>query len=349
MSFSGGLSGDLIEGSNDPDLLVGGEGDDTLIGYAGNDTLIGGEGSDTFVFGDGFDHDIILDFDPDLDRVEVHSDGISGWDDICDRLDDDEDGNAVLTLDDGSTLQFVGVPTSALNSDHFTIGSDSSEPPGVLPCFTPGTLIETERGAVPVETLMAGDRVLTRDAGYQPLVWVGRHSVGPVQLLRKPALRAVHIAAGALGAGLPVQDMTVSPQHRVLFAGLRAELLFGAAEVLVPALHLLGLPGITRAPAARTTYIHILFDAHQIVLSDGIWTESFQPGAYVMSALDAAVRDEIVTLFPELATEDGLNALRGARMSVHAHEARALLADGAVGAGIGVVADAPQRALEDAA
>jgi len=349
MSSYGGLSGDLIEGSNDPDLLEGGDGDDTLIGYAGDDTLIGGAGADTFVFGDGFDHDLIMDFDPDLDRVEVRSDGIATWEDILARLEDDEDGNAVLTLDDGSTLQFMGVSTSQLNAGHFDIAADEAEPPQVVPCFTPGTLIETDAGPVPVERLKAGDRVLTRDAGFQPLAWVGRQTLDALQLIRNPALTAVRIAAGALGAGLPARDMTVSPQHRVLFAGPRAELFFGAPEVLVPALHLVGLPGIARDAARRTTYVHILFDRHQIVLSDGIWTESFQPGAYIMSAMEDAVRDEIVTIFPELATGAGLDNLAGARLSLRAHEARALMAPGVATAGLAAVSGLPDRELEDAA
>ncbi|HHX91474.1 MAG TPA: hypothetical protein GX700_17250, partial [Paracoccus sp.] len=41
-------------------------------------------------------------------------------------------------------------------------------------CFTPGTRIDTARGAVAVEDLVAGDKVLTRDNGYQPLAWTGR-------------------------------------------------------------------------------------------------------------------------------------------------------------------------------
>ena len=41
------------------------------------------------------------------------------------------------------------------------------------PCFTAGTLIETPRGAVAIETLQVGDRVMTLDRGPQPLRWIG--------------------------------------------------------------------------------------------------------------------------------------------------------------------------------
>ena len=70
--------------------------------------------------------------------------------------------------------------------------------------------------------------------------------------------------------------------------GARAELLFGEAEVLVPAKHLVGQAEVTRAlPEEGVTYIHILFDRHEIVQSDGIWTESFQPAERTLSAMEA--------------------------------------------------------------
>jgi hypothetical protein len=72
------------------------------------------------------------------------------------------------------------------------------------------------------------------------------------------------------------------------------------------------------------TYIHLLFDRHEIVQSDGIWTESFQPAERSLNALEAEVRDEILKLFPELAV-DG-DGFLGARLSLKAHEARVLLA-----------------------
>ena len=320
---------DLIDGSHDPDIKPDSEDED---GLADPDTGDGEDGGNIFAFGDGFDHDILLDFDPDTDRIEIMSECIGCWTDIEARLGDDEDGNALLTLDDGSTLLIMGVPSSDLQEMHFSFADPE------IPCFTPGTLVETDRGAVPVEQLAAGDLVLTRDAGLQPLVWVGRRDLDVVQLLRKPALAAVCIAAGALGNGLPLRDMKVSPQHRILFAGARAELFLGAHEVLVPALHLVGHPGITRDAPRRTSYLHILFQSHQIVLSDGIWTESFQPGAHVMSGMDRAIQDELEALFPEFASKAGLRAYAAARLSLKAHEARAVIGTTIASSGLAVVA-----------
>jgi hypothetical protein len=76
-------------------------------------------------------------------------------------------------------------------------------------------------------------------------------------------------------------------------------------------------------PADGVTYVHILFDRHEIVLSDGIWTESFQPAERTLSALDQAARDEVLQLFPELA--DNKDAFPSARLSLKAHEAKVLI------------------------
>ena len=43
-----------------------------------------------------------------------------------------------------------------------------------IPCFTPGALIETEDGQVPVEDIRPGDMVMTIDNGLQPVRWVGQ-------------------------------------------------------------------------------------------------------------------------------------------------------------------------------
>jgi hypothetical protein len=118
--------------------------------------------------------------------------------------------------------------------------------------------------------------------------------------------------------------MLVSPQHRVLIEGARAEMYFGESEVLVPAKHLVGMAEVTRAlPEDGVTYVHILFDRHEIVQSEGIWTESFQPAERTLSALDQAARNEVLQLFPQLA-EDA-DAFPSARLSLKAHEARVLI------------------------
>jgi hypothetical protein len=195
----------------------------------------------------------------------------------------------------------------------------------VIVCFTAGTRIMTARGPVAVEELLPGELVLTRDNGAQPLRWVGQRHLSYNELLARPALQPVRIGPGALGAEGPERSMLVSPQHRVLIEGARAEMYFGESEVLVPAKYLTDLAEVTRAlPAEGVTYVHILFDQHEIVLSDGIWTESFQPAERTLSALDQAARDEVLELFPQLAAN--ASAFPAARLSLKAYEAKVLVA-----------------------
>ncbi|WP_198671173.1 Hint domain-containing protein [Oceanibium sediminis] len=171
---------------------------------------------------------------------------------------------------------------------------------GVL-CFTRGTMIDTPDGPKPAETLAAGDLVMTRDRGAQPLTWVGMRRLSPRDLALYPELAPVRIAAGALGQGVPGVETRVSPHHRVLLSGWRAETLYGKGECLAAARDLVNERTILQdATAPGVDYIHLMFERHEIVTGDGLPSESFHPGVAGMSHLEDAVRDEIFALFPAL-------------------------------------------------
>jgi hypothetical protein len=61
------------------------------------------------------------------------------------------------------------------------------------------------------------------------------------------------------------------------------------------------------------------------VLSNGAWTESFQPGDYTLGGMGNAQRSEILELFPELKTAEGLADYTAARRTLKRHEARLLV------------------------
>lgn len=130
-------------------------------------------------------------------------------------------------------------------------------------CFAPGTRILTTRGEVPVEELQAGDLVHTTWPSVQarPVVWIGqqRHRIA------NPTHRPVRIAAGALGAGQPHQDLVVSPGHALAIDGwlVRAELLVNGAS-------------ITRDEGVEEiTWYHVELDAHAILFAEGVPAESY--------------------------------------------------------------------------
>jgi len=67
-----------------------------------------------------------------------------------------------------------------------------------------------------------------------------------------------------------------------------------------------------------------MFESHQLVLSDGAWTESFQPGVETLQSIGQAQRDEILALFPALSEQIGIKQYNAARNTLKRHEARLL-------------------------
>ncbi len=346
----GGDGNDLIFGQDDDDSIFGGSGndtidagidDDTVEASSGDDSILAGQGADNIWAGRGTDT-VDLGFDEQSDTVMggLGSDSITGagfGDSIIGG--EDADGSDVDVLD----LRGTAEPGGSLNVD-FTPGDPESgtvsyfdadgaltgtatfsEIENVIPCFTPGTLIATPEGERRVEDLKVGDRVITRDNGIQEIRWYGQRQMSRAELKANAKLQPVLIREGALGNGLPERDMLVSPNHRVLVANDKTALYFEDREVLVAAKHLVGLEGIDAVQTGEVTYIHFMFDQHEVVLSDGAWTESFQPGDQTLRGLDRAQRDEIFALFPELETETGREAYVAARRSLKKHEARLLV------------------------
>ncbi|WP_230312282.1 Hint domain-containing protein [Paracoccus lichenicola] len=175
-------------------------------------------------------------------------------------------------------------------------------PPAAVTCFALGTMIDTTAGIRAVETLRPGDLILTRDHGPQVLRWQGSAHVTQDGLEMRPNLRPILIRKGALGAGSPARDLVVSPQHRILVRSRIAHRLFQDTEILVAAKHLVGLPGIqVTAPPEGVTYFHLLFDRHEILMSNGAWSESLYTGPEALKSVSDAARREIMALFPDLA------------------------------------------------
>lgn len=187
-----------------------------------------------------------------------------------------------------------------------------------IPCFVSGTQIRTPEGERPVEELQPGDLVDTLDDGPQEIRWIGRRKVRA-----EGSMVPVHIRANTFGKH---GDLWISPQHRVLVKDRKAELLFGEDEVLVAAKDLVNDNTVLRdASHADVEYVHILFDEHQVVYSEGLETESFHPGPQTLQSFDAPVVEEICSIFPELDPETGDGYGASARTSLKAFEAQILL------------------------
>lgn len=138
------------------------------------------------------------------------------------------------------------------------------------PCYCRGTLIETDAGDVPVETLKIGDKVRTLRNGYRPVKWIGRRAYsGQFAAGNRDVLPVVFktgsLGRSATGQALPWQDLAVSPLHAMYLDG-----------VLVPAVLLVNNDSIVQAEAMdEVAYFHIELESHDILIANGVESESF--------------------------------------------------------------------------
>ena len=97
----------------------------------------------------------------------------------------------------------------------------------------------------------------------------------------------------------------MSPWHRLLICGQRAELMFGEYEVLVPC-------GASGRPAGQLprettpqTYVHLMFDEHQIISRRWRLERKLPTRREKNLGRDrgGAAAQSLLALFPELAEE----------------------------------------------
>ncbi|MFP4045345.1 MAG: Hint domain-containing protein [Rhodosalinus sp.] len=217
-------------------------------------------------------------------------------------------GGRVFTPTDGQVLENGTFVASTFVNAQGPLLVDDLGPV----CFTPGTLIDVPGGRCPVDRLSPGDLVSTRDHGARPLRQVAR-----ARFVAAGAAAPVRFARGVLGND---RAFEVSQRHRMLLTGWRAELLFGEAEVLVPALHLLDGRRIRLRTGGAVDYIHLIFDRHEIVTADGIPSESCYPAPALMARADRGAQAELRRFFPSLQDPDVPPP--AARRVLRAHEAR---------------------------
>lgn len=328
---SGTVKGDVRMGSGDDTLYVGGNGEvaGDLIGGSGNDriTLDDFATADAVRAGAG-DDQITLGANTAAPRVFMGS------------------GNDTTTIAAGAAVDQVGGgsgnDTLVVTGSRFRVdyqNDDASTANGkvvyldangtetgeriafksieTVACFTNDTTILTPSGDLPVTALRTGDQVITRDHGAQVIRWIGTTTIAA-----KGDLAPISFAANALGTHAPFE---VSPQHRMLLSGWRCELTSGTPEALAPAKHLINDTTIRQVQRDTVTYVHLAFDRHEVICGNGVWSESFHPGAMALDALSAATRTELLRLFPKVAISP-MSYGPSARQHIKRHEARMIVA-----------------------
>ncbi|MBU2992049.1 Hint domain-containing protein [Octadecabacter sp. 1_MG-2023] len=358
-SLSGEGGNDTLYGGDGNDTIEGGDGDDSIEGGTGQDILYGGDGNDAIlddegtqnlgqdtVYGGAGDDTITLSGNGDIAYGGIGGDvfnvqTLTNFNNVTiDGGEDSDDGDTdVLNL---AALYLEYPDLEIIYESQSADGEDGrilvkTAPNGnelgritytnieSIICFTAGTVIATPHGERAVETLREGDKVFTRDNGIQELRWAGRRDLGQVDLAISPDLQPVMVRAGSLGDGLPERDLMLSPNHRLLMTGQQEALYFEETEVLSAAKHLIGMPGIERVHAAEVSYLHLLFDRHEVILSNGAWSESFQPSDHSLNGVEDSQRHEIFALFPELDRSGAPVEWAAARKVLKKHEAKLLV------------------------
>jgi len=193
----------------------------------------------------------------------------------------------------------------------------------IMPGLNSETMLETEIGLVKVRDLAVGDRVLTRDNGYQSIRWIGSLKLSSDELMRRPNLRPICIRAGALGRNIPFADLLVSPQQRMLIRSKLAYRMLGTPELLAPAKQLLQVDGVDiAADLPNAMYVFILFDRHEVIISNGAETESLYIEDDTLKALGSAAQKEIPSLLSEYRITF---EKKGARMLASGRQSRKLV------------------------
>ena len=134
--------------------------------------------------------------------------------------------------------------------------ADSRELAGAI---AQGARIYTLEGALPVEYLEPGDRIVTRSGARKLRAVVRGDYVGPL----------VRVAPGALGHDRPGAPLLLGPQARLLLRDWRVELIYGKREALVTASSVLDGQYVTKG-TARARMFALQFDTPEVIYADGV-------------------------------------------------------------------------------
>ena len=163
------------------------------------------------------------------------------------------------------------------------------------PCFASGTRILTTSGEVTVERLVVGDTVLTHFGETAPILWLGHRTVDCQRHAHPQDVWPVRITAGAFGAGKPVRDLLLSPDHAVFHDG-----------VLTPIRYLINHATIVQERRKEVSYWHVELKNHNVLNAEGLACETYLDNGnrHAFSNCDSATQ-----LHPYFTAGDGCQAI----------------------------------------
>jgi len=124
---AGNRLANTITGNEGNNRLEGGGGGDVINGKAGNDWLYGDSGPavDTFVFEHGTGVDVVISFDPGIDKIDLTAIGYS-WQQVQNALHDTNQNALEIDLGNGDAVFLSSVTVSQLQQSDFILAGSSA-------------------------------------------------------------------------------------------------------------------------------------------------------------------------------------------------------------------------------
>lgn len=180
-----------------------------------------------------------------------------------------------------------------------------------------GTLITTDRGTVAIEDLMPGDRVLTMEAGPEPILWIGSMMLYPAGAT--PGFDSgglVRITSDRFGYSRPHSDLMLGPSARLLHRHARVAEIIGSQAALAPVRGFVDGMGVIRVdPMSPVPVYHICLARHRTIRASGIEIETFHPGPASDAMLDAELMSLFLAFFPHIRKLEDFGPLAHPRLT----------------------------------
>ncbi len=122
-----------------------------------------------------------------------------------------------------------------------------------------GTPVLTLKGALPVEALRLGDKIITRD---------GARELKGLRQVAAP--RMVRVSASAIGVEQPEDDMVISADTRILVRDWRAKALKGCDQAVIEAAKLVDGEYIRFETSSPAAFYELQFDTHVVIYAGGL-------------------------------------------------------------------------------
>ena len=189
---------------------------------------------------------------------------------------------------------------------------------GAFSAFAHGTLIATTRGPVPVEDLVPGMKLATKNHGALQLQWIGSMTLVPRCTKFPDGSSLTRITADSFGFGRPQTDIMAGPGARFM---LRPPRLFDKImgdHALTPASHMVdGVNAIEIVPPRPVTVYHLCLRRHSIITANGMETESYHPGVGFERNMGPKMLDLFMSFFPHVKRPRDFGPLACQRLPLH--------------------------------